>query len=102
VRCVAPTLIQESGAGARTIEQKRAELAAVTARSPLGEEEVREIGAIGDNSGCMTLKGASVEYTGPPTADRWELNDELAGVGARWQIDPERDLREHEHSTVNR
>jgi aryl-alcohol dehydrogenase-like predicted oxidoreductase len=102
VRCVAPTLIQESGAGARTIEQKRAELAAVTARSPLGEEEVREIGAIGDNSGCMTLKGASVEYTGPPTADRWELNDELAGVGARWQIDPERDLREHERSTVNR
>ena len=31
VRCVAPTLIQEAGAGARPIEDKRAELAAVGA-----------------------------------------------------------------------
>ena len=32
VRCVAPTLIQEPGDGARPIEDKRAELAAVRAR----------------------------------------------------------------------
>ena len=35
VACVAPTLIQESGPGARPIEDKRAELAALRAEAPL-------------------------------------------------------------------
>jgi aryl-alcohol dehydrogenase-like predicted oxidoreductase len=35
VSCVAPTLIQESGADARPIEDKRAELAALSATAPL-------------------------------------------------------------------
>ena len=59
MRCVAPTLIQEPGAGARPIEDKRAELAAVPALPPLSEEEVAEIRAIGDNTGSMALKGAA-------------------------------------------
>jgi aryl-alcohol dehydrogenase-like predicted oxidoreductase len=92
VACVAPTLIQESGAGARAIEDKRAELAAVRLPSPLSAEEVRELRAIGDNSGCMTLKGASPEYEGAALADRWELDDELAALAARWEIAPEREL----------
>jgi aryl-alcohol dehydrogenase-like predicted oxidoreductase len=102
VRCVAPTLIQESGAGARTIELKRAELAAVTARSPLSDEEVRELREIGDNTGSMALKGASPEYVGDPVADRWQLDDELSAVAARWQIEPGRDLLKAERSIVNR
>jgi aryl-alcohol dehydrogenase-like predicted oxidoreductase len=92
VACVAPTLIQESGADARAIEQKRAELAAVRTPSPLSAEEVRELRAIGDNSGCMALKGASPEYEGPAAADRWELDDRLATLAARWEIAPERAL----------
>src|SRR5204863_229740 len=36
VHCVAPTLIQEAGDGARPIEAKRAELAAVRARQTPG------------------------------------------------------------------
>ncbi|HEX4482973.1 MAG TPA: aldo/keto reductase [Solirubrobacteraceae bacterium] len=92
VRCVAPTLIQERGASARAIEQKRAELAAVASRSPLSAEEVREMRAIGDNSGSMTLKGASPEYSGAPVADRWELDGELATLATRWEIEPARDL----------
>jgi aryl-alcohol dehydrogenase-like predicted oxidoreductase len=92
VACVAPTLIQESGADARAIEQKRAELAAVHVPSPLSAEEVRELRAIGDNSGCMALKGASPEYEGAALADRWELDDELAALAARWEIAPEREL----------
>ena len=40
MKCVAPTLIQELGPGAKSIERKRAELAAVPAESPLSEEEV--------------------------------------------------------------
>jgi aryl-alcohol dehydrogenase-like predicted oxidoreductase len=102
VRCVAPTLIQESGAVARQIERKRDELAAVSAPSPLSAEEVRALREIGDNTGSMTLKGASPEYVGAPLADRWELDGELSAVAARWQIEPRRDLLNSERSTVNR
>ncbi|HXP28341.1 MAG TPA: aldo/keto reductase, partial [Solirubrobacteraceae bacterium] len=92
VRCVAPTLIQERGDGARTIESKRAELAAVRSPSPLSADEVREIRAIGDNSGCMALKGASTEYEGAPLADRWSVDERLGELAARWRIEPARDL----------
>ncbi|HEX4186519.1 MAG TPA: aldo/keto reductase [Solirubrobacteraceae bacterium] len=92
VRCVAPTLIQESGAGARPIEDKRAELAAVTAAPVLDAAELAAIREIGENIGCMALKGASLEYEGPPRADRWGLDDELEAVAGRWRIDPRRDL----------
>jgi aryl-alcohol dehydrogenase-like predicted oxidoreductase len=102
VRCVAPTLIQESGGDARAIELKRAELAAVSAPSPLSAEEVAQLREIGDNSGSMTLKGASPEYTGEPLADRWQLDGELSAVAARWRIEPERDLLKSERLTVNR
>ena len=92
VRCVAPTLIQERGPASRSIEQKRAELAAVRAADALGREELKELRAIGDNSGCMTLKGASAEHEGPALADRWSLDAELSAVAERWGIDPARDL----------
>ncbi len=92
VRCVAPTLIQERGPGARPVEEKRAELAAVRAASPLSGEEVRELTAIGDNRGCMALKGASPEHEGEALADRWPLDGELASLAERWRIAPEQDL----------
>jgi aryl-alcohol dehydrogenase-like predicted oxidoreductase len=69
VRCVAPTLIQESGSTARPVEDKRAELAAFDAVGMrLSAEEVQTIREIGENSGCMALKGASVEHEGPARA----------------------------------
>src|SRR5271165_2941807 len=92
VRCVAPTLIQESGPSARPVEDKRAELAALDTGVRLSAAEVAEIRAIGENTGCMALKGASLEHDGPPVADRWALDDELAAVARRWSIDPDRDL----------
>jgi aryl-alcohol dehydrogenase-like predicted oxidoreductase len=92
VRCVAPTLIQESGVDARPIEDKRAELAALGGELLLSPAEVAELREIGDNSGCMTLKGASPEYEGTALADRWELDEELSAVAARWEIAPEREL----------
>jgi aryl-alcohol dehydrogenase-like predicted oxidoreductase len=92
VRCVAPTLIQESGSGARPIEAKRAELAALDATPRLSPAELAEIRAIGENAGCMTLKGASLEHEGPALADRWALDGELAALAGRWGIDPARDL----------
>ena len=68
----------------------------------LSDEEVRAIRAIGDNTGCMALKGASPEHEGPPRPDRWGLDGELSAVAERWGIDPERDLRRHALSAVNR
>jgi aryl-alcohol dehydrogenase-like predicted oxidoreductase len=93
VRCVAPTLIQEPGADARPIEDKRAELAAVPSLAGvLDREEIAAIRSIGDNTGCMALKGASVEHSGAARADRWELDAELTAIGERRGIDPHRDL----------
>jgi aryl-alcohol dehydrogenase-like predicted oxidoreductase len=103
VRCVAPTLIQEpeaaDGRSVRPIEDKRSELAAVAALpgvadggSPLSADEIAQIRSIGENTGCMALKGASLAHEGPARADRWGLNDELERVAGRWDIDPARDL----------
>jgi aryl-alcohol dehydrogenase-like predicted oxidoreductase len=92
VASVAPTLIQEVGPEARPIEEKRAELAALPEEIRLDAAAVAEIRAIGDNTGSMVLKGANPEYEGDEQPDRWELGEDLAAVGERWGIDPERDL----------
>jgi aryl-alcohol dehydrogenase-like predicted oxidoreductase len=101
VRCVAPTLIQETGPDARPIEDKRAEVASITAGAGLSAEEVRAIREIGDNTGCMTLKGASVEHEGSPRPDRWGIDGELSAVARRWSIDPRRDLAAAMAATSN-
>jgi aryl-alcohol dehydrogenase-like predicted oxidoreductase len=93
VECVVPTLIQEAGAQAKPIERKREELAGVPAGPVLSPAEVAEIRAIGDNHGCMTLKGATPDHEGDERPDRWAVGPELARVAERWDIDPERDLR---------
>jgi aryl-alcohol dehydrogenase-like predicted oxidoreductase len=92
VACCVPTLIQEAGPRARPIEDKRAELAELPAERRLSDEDVAAIRAIGDNTGCMALKGASPDYDGEARPDRWPLTPELAEVAARSGIDPERDL----------
>jgi aryl-alcohol dehydrogenase-like predicted oxidoreductase len=93
VGCVAPTLIQESGSEAKPIEEKRAELAAVPAVSPLSADELEEIRRIGDNTGSMLLKGATPDHDGEERPDRWPVSEEQAELARRWGIDPERDLR---------
>jgi len=92
VECVVPTLIQEAGPDARPVEQKRAELAAMPAEQKLSVEDIAAIRAIGDNTGCMALKGASSQHEGEERPDRWSLSEELVAVGGRWGIDPDRDL----------
>ena len=71
VECVAPTLIQEIGPGARPIEDLRRELAELPEGNRLSPEEVAEIAKIGDNHGSMALKGASpcLLYTSPSPRD---------------------------------
>jgi aryl-alcohol dehydrogenase-like predicted oxidoreductase len=91
VKSVAPTLIQEIGEEACPIEAKRIELANLPEQR-LGDEDVEQIRAIGDNAGSMALKGANPEHEGEERPDRWPLTDDLAAVGTRWGIDPDRDL----------
>ena len=99
VESVVPTLIQEAGPGARPIEDKRAELAALPTEQRLSAEQVAEIRTVGDNSGCMTLKGASPDHEGEERPDRWPLSPELVEVAQRWGIEPGRDLAAHRAET---
>jgi aryl-alcohol dehydrogenase-like predicted oxidoreductase len=100
VECVVPTLIQELGERARPIEEKRAELAALPAQPRLSDEEIAEIRSVGDNAGCMALKGASPDHSGEERPDRWGLSSELVAAGRRWGIDPDGDLRQTQPETI--
>ncbi len=100
VRCVAPTLVQESGSDTRAIEDKRAELAALPAEILLSEAEVDELRAIGENAGSMALKGAHPDHEGAARPDRWGISDELGELAARWEIDPDRDLAQFSRTSA--
>jgi aryl-alcohol dehydrogenase-like predicted oxidoreductase len=91
VHSVVPTLIQESGSDARSIESKADELAQLP-EVKLNEDELELLARIGDNRGCMSLKGANRSHTTTAEADRWGLSPDLEAIGKKWGIDPDRDL----------
>jgi aryl-alcohol dehydrogenase-like predicted oxidoreductase len=91
VQNVIPTLIQETGPDAKLIEKKVEELASLP-NIKLTPEESRRILEIGNNKGCMTLKGGNPEHQGDPLPDRWSVTPELQQIGQRWDVVPERDL----------
>ncbi len=91
VQSVVPTMVQESGPDAKPIEDKIAELAALPEVN-LSPDEVAEIRALGDNKGCMDLKGGNPGHTGETLPDRWSVTSELSSVAERWHIKPESDL----------
>src|SRR5437899_410767 len=90
VKSVIPTLIQEISSQ-KSIEQKVDELAALPEMT-LSTEESQEILRIGDNKGCMSLKGGNPEFSGDPQSDRWPMTPELEKVAQRWGIAPNNDL----------
>lgn len=86
VKSVVPTLIQEAHEGAKSIESKVDELAALPDIT-FTAEEVDQIRRIGDNTGCMALKGASERHLGQePRADEWPIREELVDVASRWGL----------------
>jgi aryl-alcohol dehydrogenase-like predicted oxidoreductase len=95
VKSVIPTLIQEgpqtNGVTPKTLEAKIQELARLP-EVALSPEEVEQLTAIGQNKGCMELKGGNPTHAGEPQPDRWALTADLVDVAARWKIAPERDL----------
>lgn len=89
VKSVVPTLIQEAHDEAKPIEQKLDELAALPEENRLSAAEVDEIRKIGDNTGCMDLKGASRRHEGQqPRADEWPMREDLLAVASRWSLGP--------------
>ena len=91
VKSVIPTLIQESGENAKPIETKVDELASLP-DIRLSSEECEFIATVGDNTGCMELKGANRAHVGEPQPDRWALTHDHDLVAKRWGIDPDADL----------
>ncbi|HSP42823.1 MAG TPA: aldo/keto reductase [Luteolibacter sp.] len=88
VESVVPTFIQESGEGARPIEDKIREFAALP-DVRFTPEEVEEIRAIGDNTGCMMLKGASKRHATSERPDEWPMRDDLLELAGRYGLGTE-------------
>jgi aryl-alcohol dehydrogenase-like predicted oxidoreductase len=87
VKSVVPTLIQEAGEGARSIDSKLDELAALPEANLLTPEDVEQIRQFGDNTGCMALKGASQRHAGQEArADEWPMRDDLLTLATRWSL----------------
>ncbi len=87
VKSVVPTLIQEAGQGARSIDSKLSELASLPAENLLSVEEVAAIREIGNNEGCMLLKGASQRHVdGEIRPDEWPMREELLSLAVRWGL----------------
>ncbi len=89
VESVVPTLIKE--VDGKPLNDKFRELANLPDLQ-LSAQEIDEIRLIGDNTGCMDLKGASTEHQGEAVADRWSPLEIHHDIAQRWQIDPAKDL----------
>jgi aryl-alcohol dehydrogenase-like predicted oxidoreductase len=91
VKSVIPTLIQEVGDNAKTIETKVDELASLPDIT-LNEEELKFIKKIGNNKGCMELKGANRAHVGSALPDKWEITKDHELIAKQWEIDPDKDI----------
>lgn len=89
VKSVVPTLIQEPGAP-KSIEDELNELAQLPVENLLTAEDLAEIEKLGDNTGCMKLKGASERHTSDdePRPDTWPVRPELLEIASRFALNP--------------
>lgn len=92
VKSVIPTMIQEPGDSSKAVEAKISELANLPEAITFSAEEIAAIREIGDNKGCMALKGGNPQHEGDVLSDRWQLTPELEDIGRRWEIKPDQDL----------
>ena len=85
VRSVVPTFIQEAGDDARPIEDKIREFALLP-EVRLTPEEVDAVRLIGDNTGCMSLKGASKRHAASERPDEWPMRGDLLEIADRYGL----------------
>lgn len=89
VESLVPTFMQEVGEHARPIEDKIRAFAGMPDLR-LSAEDVEFIRQIGDNTGCMTLKGASQRHDTSTRPDEWPMRPDLldlaerCGLGSAW------------------
>ena len=88
VESVVPTFIQEANEGAPTIEDQIRSYAGMP-DVRLTAEEVESIRAIGDNTGCMPLKGASKRHEASERPDEWPMRDDLIAVAEKYGLGEE-------------
>ncbi|MDB4618571.1 MAG: aldo/keto reductase [Akkermansiaceae bacterium] len=87
VKCVVPTVIQEAGENAVPIEDKIRDYASLPEDFRFTPEEVEQIRQWGDNTGCMTLKGASTRHDGPcERPDEWPMRDDLLVLADQYEL----------------
>jgi hypothetical protein len=80
-------VIQEAGENAVPIENKIRDYAALPEDFRFTAEEVEQIRVIGDNTGCMSLKGASVRHKGPcERPDEWPMRNELLVLADQYDL----------------
>ncbi|HZV36569.1 MAG TPA: aldo/keto reductase [Verrucomicrobiae bacterium] len=91
VKTVIPTMIQEVGEHAKPIEEKIEDLASLP-DIQLNEDELEYIAKVGDNTGCMELKGANRAHIGEALPDRWSIIHDHEVLAKKWNIDPDSDL----------
>ena len=77
--------MQEVGENAVAIEDKIRAFA-VMPDLRLTPEEVELIRQIGDNTGCMTLKGASQRHSSSTRPDEWPMRPDLLDLAARYGL----------------
>ena len=82
VESVVPTFIQEAGEGVRSIEEQIRDFAA-TPELRLTPGESEEVRKIGDNTGCMALKGASKRHSVSERPDEWPMREDLLALAGR-------------------
>jgi aryl-alcohol dehydrogenase-like predicted oxidoreductase len=88
VECVVPTFFQEATDDARSIDEQIRDFAALP-DVKFTPEEVEQIRRIGDNTGCMTLKGASKRHASSERADEWPMREDLLEVAGKYDLGTE-------------
>lgn len=83
VKSTVPTFLQEHHDTAIPIEQKIIDFGKLSDMQ-LTEEESETIRSIGDNTGCMMLKGASSRHEVSERPDEWPMRPDLAAVAEKY------------------
>ncbi len=86
VKSTVPTFLQEHHETATSIEDKITDFAKLP-DIELTVQEVAEISAIGDNTGCMKLKGAAQRHSTHERPDEWPMRDDLEEIRERYELD---------------
>jgi hypothetical protein len=84
VKSTVPTFLQESHDAATPIEEKIKDFGKLPDFT-LTEEESETIRFIGDNTGCMMLKGASSRHQ-KASADEWPMREDLLTIAEKYAL----------------